>query len=242
MQEEAENRVERPPLSWLGTSFDKKEALVGTLGALVISLLYQFVATRAFNTPVSQLELWSLVSSLACVWLTRTENVWSMPLGIISCVLMGWFFLDISLVGQGWLQLAFYIPVQVVGWWAWCRGGVGFTELPPTRLKRRGWVLSVVLGLVCWGAVWALFYSLYGSTLFQGWDTSVVAASIIAQFLLTFKKAEHWLLWLVPVNVSAIFLYAATGAWSFSFLYVVYLFNAWSGWKMWLRVMDKESL
>jgi nicotinamide mononucleotide transporter len=230
----------RGKLSYLGTRANQIEAAVGLIGATVITILYYYVA-RHFGTYTTQLEIWSLITSLACVWLVRTENVWTMPIGIISCALMGVFFFNINLVGQAWLQIAFYIPIQLVGWWTWCRAGVHRTELPPTRLSSRGWLLSIASGLLCWVALWAIFHSLYGVTPFQSWDSSVVAASIVAQMLMTWKKAEHWLIWLVPVNVSAIFLYGVTHAWAFSFLYTIYLINAWSGWRVWLRTIKTEE-
>jgi nicotinamide riboside transporter PnuC len=71
----------------------------------------------------------------------------------------------------------------------------------------------------------------------MAWDTSIVAASITAQLLMTAKKLECWLWWQVPVNLSAIALYAATDAWAFAFLYIVYLLNATSGFLLWRRTL-----
>ena len=52
-------------------------------------------------------------------------------------LLTGIYLFRIDLPAQGWLQLGFYVPVQFVSWWAWCRGGVGGTELKLTRLGSR---------------------------------------------------------------------------------------------------------
>ena len=66
------------------------------------------------------------------------------------------------------------------------------------------------------------------------WDASIVAASIVAMVLLSRKKVESWLLWILPVNVSAIILYFITGAFMFSALYILFLIMAFVGLFRWI--------
>jgi len=220
---------------WTGTAQQRRNAVIGISGGLAVALLYAVVARFGFDTSTSQIEYWSLVASLACVWLCRTENVLANPSGIFAVVLTGIFFLRIGLPGQGWLQLGFYVPVQFVSWWSWCRGGAGGGELAVSRLRARGWAFVMGAAIGIWATCWLVFRRLYGPMEWQGWDTSIVAASVVAQFLMTIKKLESWLWWQFPVNVSAIALYAVTDAWAFAFLYVVFLINAASGYRHWQR-------
>lgn len=220
--------------SLFGTRSDRVEALVGGCVALLVTLGYGLVAD-AFNTPPTGIESASLWASLACVWLARTENIWTMPYGIVSVVLLGWFLLDIELVGQGWLQYLFYVPVQLFGWWAWARGGEGRTELPVTRLSSRQWVGVAAIVLAAWAACYLMFDWLYETPSYLAWDTSIVASSIMAQSLMTWKKRESWLFWSVPVNISSIGLFYVTDADAFVFLYGVFLLNSVWGWRMWSR-------
>ena len=148
------------PLSLFGSKEDKSEALYALAGSALVTLLYVFVA-RSLETTTTQLEFWSLIFSFACVWLSRTENVHSMSTGIVSVVLMGIFLLRIGLVGQGWLQFVYYVPIQIYGWWAWCRGGVGRTELAVTRLSLMQWAGIVVLFIATWASFYGLFNFLY---------------------------------------------------------------------------------
>ena len=226
---------ERLAIPWTGTPNMRREACVGLIGGLIVTALDVLIAQHVFETPTSPIEFWSLVASLSCVWLCRTENVLANPIGIVAVVLTGIYFLGIALPGQGWLQLGFYVPVQFVAWWAWCRGGTGSTELEVTRLSRSGWVMVVVGAFGAWTICWVMFQRLYGPLQWMGWDTSIVAASITAQLLMTAKKLECWLWWQVPVNISAIGLYIVTDAWAFAFLYAVYLLNASSGYLLWRR-------
>jgi nicotinamide mononucleotide transporter len=215
----------------------RREAVIGLIGGLVVTSIYVVAAQQIFETATTQLEFWSLVASLACVLLCRTENVLANPIGIIAVVLTGIYFLGIALPGQGWLQLGFYVPVQFVGWWAWCRGGAGGTALNVTRLSLYWWVVVIIGAIATWAACWICFQWLYGPLEWMAWDTSIVAASVTAQLLMTAKKLECWLWWQVPVNLSAIALYTATGAWAFAFLYIVYLVNASSGFLLWRRTL-----
>ena len=79
---------ERTPL--FGTSDNRKEALIAVAGSLALTYSYMLLAKR-LDTQTSYLEFWSLVFSFACVWLSRTENLYSMHTGIVSSIYMGIF-------------------------------------------------------------------------------------------------------------------------------------------------------
>jgi len=215
-----------------GTRSDKTAALKGGAVALGLVLLYVFIA-QIFNTPTSLIEGVSLWSSLACVWLARVENIWTMPYGLVAVLLLGWYLLGVGLVGQGWLQYLFYIPIQVYAWWKWCRGGQAKTELRVTRLNLKGWLLTISSLVAIWAGCWAVFGAIYEEAAWLAWDTSIVTSSIVAQSLMTWKKREAWWAWTVPVNISSIGLFIVTESYAFVFLYVIFLVNSVYGWAAW---------
>ena len=227
--------VARPTLPWFGNRVDQGHALLVGVGAFLVTAAYVLVA-RGFDTATTEVEAVSLWASLACVWLARIENIWCMPYGLVSVVLLGWYLLDIELVGQGWLQYVYYVPVQLVGWWAWSRGGAGRGELPVTHLTFRSWLAVLGAFGMLWAVTWLTFSWLYDSTAYLGWDSSITAASVTAQSLMTWKKRESWWFWTAPVNVSAIGLFVVTEAWAFVFLYVVFLVNSLWGIRTWRRL------
>jgi nicotinamide mononucleotide transporter len=232
-------KAELVPL--FGSTRDKSEVVYVLFGSALVTLSYVIVA-RSLGTSTSQLEFWSLIFSFSCVWLSRTENVHSMSTGIVSVVLMGIFLLQIELVGQGWLQFIYYVPVQFYGWWAWCRGGAGRTELPVTRLSAKQWASVSMLFVAAWSGFFLLFNFLYDDPQFLIWDTSIVSASFIAQILMTRKKVECWYFWTIPVNISAVFLYWRASVPAFSFLYLIFLVNAVFGWRQWRNSADVKKL
>lgn len=224
--------ITRDQLSFFGTRSNRFETLAVLVGSVAVTFGYVAIA-RSLDTQTTQLEIWSLVFSFACVWLSRTENVFSMPTGIASVILMGIFLLQVDLVGQGWLQFVYYVPVQLYGWWAWCRGGQNRTELQVTTLNKKTWTLALLGFGAAWFFFWWLFQTIYDNPQFLIWDTSIVGASIIAQVLMTRKKVECWVFWTIPVNISAALLYLRADVPAFSFLYLMFLVNALPGWRQW---------
>ena len=230
----------RARLPLFGTAHDKLEAVVSVIGSVLLTQTYVWLA-EMLDTHTSTLEYWSLAFSFACVWLSRTENLFSMHTGIISSVYMGVFLLRVDLVGQGWIQFAYYVPVQLYGWWIWCRGGEGKTELPVSRLNPRSWIGYTTLFLLLWISTRIAFGLIYDSPRLIWWDTSIVSASIVAQSLMTLKKIESWIFWFFPVNVSSLILYVHTGLPAFALMYCVFMGNAAWGWAVWLRTYRFES-
>ena len=228
---------QRPP--WWGTRAEQREALVALLGSSAVVAVYVAVA-RALGAPPTALEVVGTVLSLAGVWITRTRNLLNMPLGVVSVVASGVFFFGIGLVGQGWLHLGYYIPVQLWGWWHWARGGPARTAAPVRSMTwpaRWGVVVLLVAGTAA--STW-LLGALHGPSPTLAWDSSIVAASVLAQTLLSAKRVETWWLWLVPVDVSGIALYVSTGAYLFAALYVVFLALATHGLVLWVRSLRAE--
>ena len=221
---------------WFGDAADHRHAAVAALGSLAACTLYWWAArTLAPAVTPGPVEFAGTATSLWSVWITQRRNVLAMPVGIVSVLLLGWFFRDIGLVGQTWLQWGYYLPVQLWAWWQWTRGGAGGSALTVTRLTwsarlavlGAGAAATVLLGLVL-DAGWE-------GAVHAWWDASIVAASVLAMILLARKKVESWWLWIGPVNVSAIGLYASTGAFMFAALYALFLAMACVGLVRWGR-------
>ncbi|MCC5951693.1 MAG: nicotinamide mononucleotide transporter [Acidimicrobiia bacterium] len=186
-------------------------------------------------------EFTGTATSLWSVWITQRRNVLALPVGIVSVTLMGWFFLDIGLVGQMLLHWGYYLPIQFWAWTQWTRGGDGHTELTVTRLTNRTRLAVLVVGALLTATFgWVLDVG-WGEMLYTYWDASIVAASVLAMILMSRKKVESWWLWILPVNVSAILLYVSTGAYMFAALYCLFLVMAFVGLARWTRAAREAT-
>lgn len=232
----------RAAAPWFGRPWEQRHAAVAAVGSLAACTAY-WLGTRRFAPEVAPgwIEFAGTATSLLSVWITQRRNVLALPIGLISVVLMGWFFRDIGLIGQTWLHWGYYIPIQLWGWAHWTRGGDGRTELVVTRLRWTGRTAVVAAGVLVTVVLGRLLDAGWDDALYTYWDASIVGASVMAQLLLSTKKAESWWLWLGPVNLSAILLYLRTGAYMFAALYCLYLAMAVVGLARW-RSAAREAV
>jgi nicotinamide mononucleotide transporter len=230
------------PAPWLGRPWEHRHAAVAAAGSFLACLLY-WQATRVFSPEITPglVEFAGTATSLWSVWITQRRNVLALPVGIVSVALMGWFFLEIGLIGQTLLHWAYYLPVQFWAWQQWTRGGDGHSELTVTSLSRPGRAAILAGGLVFTVLFGWLLDAGWQDAVYTYWDASIVAASVIAMILLSRKKVESWWLWIGPVNVSAIALYLSTGAHMFAALYVLFLVMAFVGLARWKRAAEMAT-
>jgi len=231
-----DERAAGGPAPLFGRPWEHRQALVAGVGSLLACALYAWSAFRwSPEGAPGSIEFAGTMTSLWSVWITQRRNVLALPVGIVSVALMGWHFRAIGLVGQTWLHWAYYLPIQFWAWIQWTRGGESGSELTVSWLTNRARV-----GVV--GSVAALTVSLgwlldagWEGAVHTYWDASIVGASVLAMLLMSKKKVEMWWLWILPVDVSAIGLYAVTGASMFAALYVLFLGMAVVGLVRWWR-------
>ncbi|MFV0411605.1 MAG: nicotinamide riboside transporter PnuC [Paracoccus sp. (in: a-proteobacteria)] len=100
--------------------------------------------------------------------------------------------------------------------------------LPPLRFV-------AYLGLT--GAIWiaiAWLMARYTDAAAPWQDTAVASLSVLAQFLLSRRNPESWLVW-IAVDLLAIELFISRGLMPTAALYGVFLCLAVAGWLQWRR-------
>lgn len=166
------------------------------------------------------------IFGLSCVFLTRKENVWCWPHGIISVIFMAIFYWNIGLTGQAGLQGIYFLLIQFWGWYLWLYGGENKTEMKISVLSANQWFYVGIAIAFLTVTIYKLIDLIVPTSQFPLWDANIVACSIVAQTLLNWKKIESWWIWLIPVNISTIAILITTGAYMFAVMYIIYLFNA----------------
>lgn len=220
----------------LGTAKEYKENILVALVMLIVASAYQYASSiivpgYAFN-PYEFAGTWT---GLVCVWLTRTENVLCWPWGIASALAFGFFFREIDLPGQQWLNWGYFFVIQLWAWPHWVLGGEARRELSITMLTLRGRILMLAALALGTMAIYTTIDLLVPGSLYPILDATVVASSIVAQFLLGRKKIESWVLWLGPVNLLSIALFFIAGAYMATALYVAFFIHAAFALRSWRR-------
>lgn len=189
---------------------------------------------------MSPVEIIAAVATLVNVYLTAKNNVWCWIWGILAVVLYGYVFYISHLYSSMGLQALYYLPMQFYGWWVWLRCGPRRdNDLPIIRLSRRGFIfwfginipLATLLGYLMTFTGAELSYA----------DALVTAMSVIAQYLLTHKYIENWILWILVDVLYAFYLLPLQGLYVSAILYLILLLMAVWGLLEWRRILRAQS-
>ncbi|WP_133366152.1 nicotinamide riboside transporter PnuC [Qipengyuania sediminis] len=185
------------------------------------------------------LELAAVAFGLANITLLVRRSIWNFPFGICMVTLYFAIFWRQRLYAEAGLQV-FFALVNIYGWRLWARAG-GAQE--PVAV---GW-MGGSARIACLGFIAVAALTL-GASL-DRWtdaampfpDAAIAAASIAAQFLLSFRRIENWVLW-IAIDVGAIALYIARDLHLTAGLYAAFLVLSVMGLRQWIAAATpKES-
>jgi nicotinamide mononucleotide transporter len=127
----------------------------------------------------------------------------------------------------------------VYGWYAWLRGGPSRTPLVVTRTPRATAILVASLATVTWLVLWFVTSRIPGVAL-APLDAALVAASLSAQFLMTRKYRECWMVW-IAADVVYVGMFAWKGLMLTAILYGIFTLLAIKGHRDWTRSFARTS-
>ena len=179
---------------------------------------------------MSRLELVAALVGAASVWLSVRQNILSWPTAIVNVLLYVVVFRDARLYADMGLQVI-YALLSVYGWYEWLHGGEHRSALRVTRITPR---LGVVLAAVTVVGALALGAILQRATdaALPFMDASLSSTSLVAQWMMTRKKLENWLLWIF-VDVLYVGMFTYKGLYITAILYAVFLALAVAGYRDW---------
>jgi nicotinamide mononucleotide transporter len=156
--------------------------------------------------------------------------VWTWPVGIVGVALYVVVFYQTKLYGETGLQVV-YIVLSIYGWHQWLHGGAQRAALPVSQVTTREGVVLGVVGVV---GAWLLGELLYRNTdaSIPYLDSALVSASLVAQWMMTRKQLECWLVWIAADLVYVgTFIYKAL--YLTAFLYAGFTVLAVMGYREW---------
>ena len=180
----------------------------------------------------SCLELIGFIFGVVNVWLATRENVWSWPTGIVNATMYTLVFAREGLYSDTGLQVV-YLLLSVYGWYAWLRGGPSRTPLRVTQASRSVAIAVATAGTVIWLLLWMITSRIPGASL-APFDAALVAASLSAQFMMTRKYRECWMVWIVT-DIAYVAMFAWKGLALTAVLYAIFTVLAIKGHRDWTR-------
>ncbi|MFM9012922.1 MAG: nicotinamide riboside transporter PnuC [Gemmatimonadota bacterium] len=178
------------------------------------------------------LELLAAALGIVCVWYNTRERIEGWPLAIASAALYLAVFWEARLYAYMGLQGVF-IVLSAYGWYEWLHGGADRGPLRITRTTGRQWVTLAALG-IAWSAGLAALLARTTDAAMPLVDSIASVASVLAQWMMTRKLLEHWLVW-IAINVVSIGLFVSQALYPTAVQYAVLLALAIAGHRQWTQ-------
>lgn len=199
--------------------------------AQIFDALCGWLAARG----TSCFEMLGFVTGVLNVWLVTRQRLASWPVGIVNAAAYMVVFARAGLYSDTGLQ-GVYLLLSVYGWWHWWRGKPDRSPLRVTRVPRTSLLPLALILIAIWVALALITTRIPGAAL--PWvDALLVAGSLVAQWMMTRKLLECWLLWII-VDAAYVQLFLVRGLHLTAALYLLFFLLAITGWRAWKHSMS----
>ncbi len=178
------------------------------------------------------LEIVGVAFGLISVYLSTKEKIASWPTAIVNVGIFFFVFWEAKLYADAGLQIV-YLLLSIYGWYEWLYGGAQKTPLVVSRAPLKHWIVLIVLA-VLFGVGLGSFMAKHTDSPVPYLDASLTAASLVAQWMMTKKQLENWIVWILANIVYVPTMIARGLPWT-SFQYAVFLVLAWMGYVSWRK-------
>ena len=181
---------------------------------------------------MSTVEWVAAVAGAISVYLSTRENIWSWPTAIVNVGLYILVFGQAHLYSDMGLQVV-YLVLSVYGWYEWLHGGANRGRLEVSRASSRVWLVSLAAGGVGWFVLYSITRRLPHVAI-PSIDSALTATSLVAQWMMTRKILENWILWIIA-DIVYVPMYVYKKLYVTSGLYFVFLILAVMGLLEWRK-------
>jgi nicotinamide mononucleotide transporter len=188
---------------------------------------------------VNPLESIAALFGVVSVYLSVRQNIWSWPTAIVNVGLYTLVFHGSRLYADMGLQVV-YIVISFYGWYQWLYGGKNRTELEVSRTSRRLGILLVGIGAASALVLGTALHRTTNAAL-PYLDSATTSASLVAQWMMTKKLLENWVVW-VAVDVVYIGMFIYKSLYVTALLYLVFLVLSVMGYRQWKATLHEPVL
>ncbi len=186
----------------------------------------------------SWLEWIGTISGFLCVYLAAKEHILNWPVAIISVLAYAFLFFEYQLYGDSGLQL-YFLGTSIYGWYYWIKNKEG-DRTPVLVLETRQVGLTVIT-IIALSILLGLFLDSFTDTNVPYADGFCTSVSFVAQFLMTRKILQNWILWII-VDICYVPLYLYKNLYLTSLLYVLFLILATMGYIDWRKTYRSQKM
>lgn len=202
-----------------------------SLFPLFVSILFVVIA---YTTSSSWIEIIASSTGLICVFLAGRENIWNYPFGFVNAGLFAYIFYNVNLYADALLQIIFFV-LMAIGWVIWLTKRQG-QKVRPTRTMttkelKYGFIAAITISFS-----WGFYLHTNTDASLPYLDAIVATLSILAQYFLSKKVLQNWIIWIV-VDIMSIGLYLYKGLPIIAFTYAVFLIICVASYFQWLGHM-----
>ncbi len=188
---------------------------------------------------MNPLETIAALFGIVSVYLSVRQNIWSWPTAIVNVGLYTVVFYEPRLYADMGLQVV-YIVISFYGWYQWLYGGMGHTELQVSRTSRGLGILLAAIGVVSTVLLGTLLHRTTNAAI-PYLDSTTTSTSLVAQWMMTRKLLENWLVW-VAVDVVYIGMFIYKSLYVTAMLYFVFLVLSIMGYRQWKATLREPEL
>lgn len=202
-----------------------------TFAPMNLTSIVQFGPFYTISVPWGILvEIIAVAFGLICVWCMKKENVLAFPFGIVNVLIYVFIFFATSLYANAAIN-GFFFVMSVYGWYNWTRKDNNDGTIKITRCSKAELLLNAG-AIIVFFVIIRIVLARYTTSLIPSWDAATTAVYVVAQWLLSRKKIENWILWISADSVM-IGLCAWEGLYFTSFQYLVFTIIAILGFREW---------
>jgi len=227
----------------------KMKKMAGSWNLFEMTWLVLFTTIAVVFTVISKDSLFGFtvfITGVLCVVLAAKGNLMSYVFGMYNTIGYTYLAFINGLFGEVMLNLLFFVPMNVIGFYMWKNNRQEDGKLVMRQLDRKG------LLLIGMGSVIGCLLVGFGLSFIPGQnspyiDATTTVLSIVATILMVRRFKEQWLVYIV-LNLFTVLLWAIRmldGSGEGLLMIVMwsaYLVNAFYGYYTWNKVVKEVAL
>ncbi|MFN5423446.1 MAG: nicotinamide riboside transporter PnuC [bacterium] len=188
-------------------------------------------------TQLNTLELIAIISGITSVWFSKKGNIWVYPVGLLNTTIYIYLSFKGELYGEASVNV-FYTVMSLYGWYNWLRRGVDeqfIVKISYSSNKDR--LIQLLFFLTAFVVIYTslvVVKDIFSPGSIPWADALASASAFTAMWLMTRKKVESWIWWIVT-NIVSIPLFYVKDFTLTAFYYGILLILAVFGLQEWRK-------